>query len=184
MASDPVYGVVELALPGVLSIAPRLFRDERGFFVETYNERAFVESGITTKFVQDNLSYSKKGVLRGLHYQSPPHAQVKLVRCAYGEILDVVADIDPRSPTFGQHIKVPLSAKSAHILYVPGEYAHGFCVLSDEALVEYKVSDFYAPEHAGGVRYDDPILSVQWPILDPILSEQDKKWPMLKNIPT
>ena len=173
------FSVQELALPGVLLITPKIFRDERGFFVETYNEKAFAELGINTRFVQDNLSYSHKGVLRGLHSQTQPHAQAKLVRCASGEVFDVVADCNPSSPTYGRHVQATLKASEATMLYVPAQYYHGFCVLSEQAIVEYKVDDFYAPDCAVGVRFDDPHLAVLWPIKSPILSEQDTNWPTL-----
>ncbi len=169
----------ELALPGVLLITPKGFRDERGFFVETYSEKAFEELGITTPFVQDNLSYSNKGALRGLHAQKPPHAQAKLVRCASGEVFDVAADCDPSSSTYGRHASVTLKANEGTMLYVPAQYYHGFCVLSEQAIVEYKASDFYAPDCAVGVRWNDPLLTIPWPVQKPILSEQDKNWPTL-----
>lgn len=174
-----LFSVTELSLPGVLLITPSLFKDGRGFFVETYNEQAFAHCGITARFVQDNLSYSTHKVLRGLHRQLEPHAQDKLVRCARGEIFDVAADVDSVSSTYGKHISVTLSAENGNMLFIPGRYAHGFCVLSIEALVEYKVTDVYTPEAATGVRFDDPVLGISWPITDPILSEQDRNWPSL-----
>jgi dTDP-4-dehydrorhamnose 3,5-epimerase len=173
------FEIQELELPGVLLIQPKLWRDDRGFFVETFQEEALAAAGITHPFVQDNLSFSKKGVLRGMHFQKAPHAQAKLVRCVSGKILDVVADHNPDSPTFGKHIAVELSGQMQNILYVPAEYAHGFCVLSDEALVEYKVSDYYHPECVSGVRYDSPAFSIAWPVNDPVLSEQDTNLPTL-----
>ena len=173
------FEIQKLELPGVLLIQPKLWRDNRGFFVETFHQEALVAAGITHSFVQDNLSFSKKGVLRGMHFQKKPHAQAKLVRCVAGRILDVVADHNPDSPTFGKHVAVELSGERQDILYVPADYAHGLCVLSDEALVEYKVSDYYHPESASGVRYDSPAFNIAWPIADPILSKQDTELPIL-----
>lgn len=171
------FDIKELALPGVLLIQPKRWDDGRGFFTETFHQEALATSGITHLFVQDNLSFSKKGVLRGLHFQKKPHAQAKLVRCASGEIVDVVADHNPDSATFGKHIAVTLSGDTQNMLYVPAEYAHGFCVLSNEAIVEYKVSDYYHPECVAGIAYNSPVLNIPWPITDPILSEQDRQWP-------
>lgn len=169
----------ELELPGVVLIRPKRFDDSRGFFTETFHADALSAIGITDRFVQDNLSFSKKDVIRGLHFQKPPHAQAKLVRCAAGEILDVVADHNPSSPTFGRSVSVRLSGDTQEMLYVPAQYAHGFCVLSDTALVEYKVSDYYHPETAGGVRYDSPAFGIVWPVAEPVLSPQDEKWPSI-----
>jgi len=173
------FEIQALDLPGVLLIQPKCHGDERGFFVETFQREAFAAVGITHPFVQDNLSFSKKNVLRGLHFQKKPHAQAKLVRCASGEIFDVIADHNPDSATFGKYVSAILSSEKQTMLYVPAEYAHGFCVLSDEAIVEYKVSDYYHPESAFGVRYDDPTLHIEWPVSAPILSAQDAQWPML-----
>ncbi len=173
------FEIHALNLPGVLLIHPKRFDDERGFFVETFHQEALRAAGITHPFVQDNLSFSKKHVLRGLHFQKKPHAQAKLVRCASGEILDVAADHNPESATFGKSVAITLSGETQAMLYIPGHYAHGFCVLSDGAVVEYKVSDYYHPESASGVRYDDPTFTIPWPLKDPILSAQDKQWPAL-----
>ena len=168
------FEVTELDLPGVLLIQPKVFKDDRGFFAETFRQEALAAAGITAPFVQDNLSFSRKNVLRGLHSQKKPHAQAKLVRCASGEIFDVVVDHNVDSPTFGESVSVTLSGAKQTMLYIPAQYAHGFCVLSDEAIVEYKVDDYYHPECAVGVRYDDPAFSIAWPVQHPILSEQDK----------
>lgn len=173
------FDIHELDLPGVLLIQPRRWDDTRGFFVETFHQEVLAAAGITHPFVQDNLSFSKKGVLRGLHFQKSPHAQAKLVRCASGEIYDVVADHDQDSATFGKHVAVTLSSEKQNMLYVPARYAHGLCVLSEEAIVEYKVSNYYHPESTSGVRYDSPAFSIAWPVSDPILSEQDTKLPTL-----
>lgn len=174
--ADSAFEIKELNLPGVLLIQPKLWKDDRGLFAETFHQEAFTAAGITDLFVQDNFSFSRKNVLRGLHFQKKPHAQAKLVRCVFGEIYDVVADHNPDSAMFGKHIAVTLSGEKQTMLYVLAEYVHGFCVLSDEALVEYKVSDYYHPECASGVPYDDPAFNIAWPVEHPILSEQDKKW--------
>ncbi|MGH7141430.1 MAG: dTDP-4-dehydrorhamnose 3,5-epimerase [Minisyncoccia bacterium] len=179
--SESFFVITELELPGVLFIRPKVQLDNRGFFAETFREEAMAAAGITRPFVQDNLSFSKKGVLRGLHFQRPPHVQAKLVRCAAGKIFDVVVDFEPESRTFGKSTSAVLSGKMQCMLYVPGRYAHGFCALSGEALVEYKVDDYYHPESASGVRYDDPAFDIFWPMPDLILSEQDKNWPLFKK---
>ena len=176
------FEIKELELPGVLLIRPKRWDDTRGFFTETFHQESLVAAGIVHPFVQDNLSFSKKGVLRGLHFQKKPHAQAKLVRCASGEIYDVVADYNPNSATFGKSVAVTLLGEEQVMLYIPAEYAHGFCVVSEEAIVEYKVSDYYHPECACGVRYDDNAFRIAWPVHDPILSEQDRQWPVLKSI--
>lgn len=183
MADTSLFEVEELALPGVLKLTPKIFADDRGFLTATYVSDAFATLGITAAFVQDNSSHSRKGVIRGMHFQRPPHAQDKLVRCAHGEVLDVAADHDPSSPTYGMHVVVTLTDKDQTLLYIPGKYAHGFCVLSDEAVVEYKMNDTYHPECAGGVPYNDPALNIPWPITDPILSKQDTSWAPLPPRP-
>jgi dTDP-4-dehydrorhamnose 3,5-epimerase len=147
--------------------------------METFHEDALAAAGITHPFVQDNLSFSRKNVLRGLHYQKKPHAQAKLVRCVSGAVYDVAADHNADSPTFGKFVAVTLSSEKQTRLYVPAGYLHGFCVLSDEALFEYKVNDYYHPECAFGVRYDDPVFGITWPVSEPILSEQDTQLPLL-----
>lgn len=173
------FEIHELDLPGVLLIQPKRWDDARGFFVETFQQEAFAAAGITHPFVQDNLSFSRKNVLRGLHFQKKPHGQAKLVRCVSGEIFDVAADPNPDSATFGKHVAVTLSSEKQNMLYVPAHYVHGFCVLSDEAIVEYKVSDYYHPECAFGVRYDDPVFGIEWPVQSPVLSPQDEKLSIL-----
>ena len=176
------FEITELELPGVLLIQSKRFADARGFFMETFHQEELATVGIKQSFVQDNLSSSKKNVLRGLHFQKHPYAQAKLVRCVSGEIYDVVVDHNPDSATFGIHIAVTLSGDTQSMLYIPATYAHGFCVLSDEALVEYKVDNYYHPESAYGVRYNDPVFDIAWPVRDPILSEQDVKWPLLTSL--
>lgn len=174
--------VIETALPGVLIIEPKIFPDSRGFFVETYNKERYVANGMDVDFVQDNLSYSSRGVLRGLHYQNP-HTQGKLVYVLQGEVWDVAVDIRHGSPQFGQWTAVTLSSGNKKQFYVPPGFAHGFCVLSETALFTYKCTDFYHPECDGGFRWDDPDLGIDWPVTAPVLSGKDGKLPFLRDIP-
>ena len=166
--------ITDLSLTGVKLIRPRVFRDDRGFFIETYSEPRYVQAGIDVTFVQDNHSRSCGGTLRGLHYQSSP-GQAKLVRVATGRIWDVVVDIRPASPTFRKWEGVELDADDHAQLFVPVGFAHGFCVLSEFADVIYKVSSPYNPSTECSVRYDDPELGVDWPVKQPVLSERDLK---------
>lgn len=179
MIQNDFFIVQELALPGVLLITPKLFPDIRGFAAVTYTVKDFQVMGIGHPFVQDFMSQSKKDVIRGLHFQRAPHAQNKLVRAVQGVIFDVAADTDPESPTYGAHVSATLAGEIQQMLYIPGKYAHGFCVISDEARVEYKLSDTYHPECAGGARFDDPLLNITWPTNTPIVSKQDSEWPRL-----
>jgi dTDP-4-dehydrorhamnose 3,5-epimerase len=162
-------------LPGVLIITPRVFKDPRGFFFESYNAKQFKAHGIEAVFVQDNHSQSTRGTLRGLHLQLPPMAQDKLVRCARGAIWDVAVDIRAGSPTFGRWVGVELSAGNFRQLLIPSGYAHGFCVLSDEAEVLYKASAVYSPAHERGIAWDDPDIGIAWPITEPLLSDRDRR---------
>jgi len=171
-----MFTTEELSLPGVLLIRPRIFRDARGYAMTAYDSAEFAELGITADFKQDFRSYSVKNVIRGLHFQCAPYAQDKLVRCTNGKIFDVVADYDSASATFGKYVSVILDAEEQMMLYVPGKYAHGFCVVSDDASVEYKISGEYAPESASGVLWNDPLLGITWPVADPVLSEKDRLW--------
>jgi dTDP-4-dehydrorhamnose 3,5-epimerase len=173
--------VIETALPGVLIIEPKLFGDERGFFVETFQARRYREAGITLDFVQDNHSRSRRGVLRGLHAQAK-HPQGKLVRVARGEVFDVAADINPRSPHFGKWVGVTLSDTNGRQLWVPPGYAHGFAVLSELADFEYKCTDYYHPADEIGLVWNDPEVGIDWPIKDPALSEKDQRLPTLAAI--
>jgi dTDP-4-dehydrorhamnose 3,5-epimerase len=168
---------------GVWILEPRVFRDSRGWFLESWSRRAFADAGIEADFVQDNHSRSSRNVLRGLHFQAPPRAQSKLVRCTQGRIWDVVVDIRHGSPTYGQWEAIELDAEAHRMIFVPLGFAHGFCVLSDSAEIQYKCSDFYAPELSCGVRWDDPAIGVAWPIADPVLSEQDRRHPVLADLP-
>jgi dTDP-4-dehydrorhamnose 3,5-epimerase len=172
---------IATALEGLLILQPKVFADERGFFLETYHSLRYRDAGIETSFVQDNLSFSKKNVLRGLHFQiSQP--QVKLVQVISGEIFDVAVDIRPGSSTFGKWTGVVLSEANKHQLLVPEGFAHGFCVLSESARVAYKCSTYYNPEDEGGIRWSDPEIGIDWPIKDPILSEKDRILPRLSEI--
>jgi len=171
-----------LEIPGLILVIPRSFPDARGFFMELYKQSDFVAQGIQGPFVQDCYSYSVRGVLRGLHYQKPPRAQGKLVTVLRGEIFDVAVDLRRDSPTYGRWAGVTLSGQNRWALWVPPGFAHGFCVLSDEAEVFYKVTAEYAPELEGGIRWDDPDLDIRWPIRDPILSPRDAALPFLRDV--
>ncbi len=168
-----------LEIPEVVLIEPRFFSDERGFFMETYKYSEFTAFGIIDRFVQDNHSYSKRGVLRGLHYQNPPKAQGKLVRVIAGEVFDVAVDIRKGSPTYGKWFGVKLSEENKKMLYIPPGFAHGFLVLSETAEVLYKTTEEYSPEHEAGIIWDDPEIGIDWPMKNPILSPKDASWPSL-----
>lgn len=177
--------VRETGLPGVFLVEPRCFRDNRGFFSETYSRRALAGHGIDTVFVQDNHSLSRPaGVVRGLHFQEPPFAQAKLVRVVRGAILDVVVDIRRGSPTFGQHVAVELSAENWQQLLVPEGFAHGFCTLQPDTEIIYKVSADYAPDHDRGIFWADGDLGIDWPVTPEAvtLSDKDAGLPRLKDI--
>jgi len=171
----------KLEIPGVILVTPKSFPDERGFFLESFKESEFTSNGIKTIFVQDNFSHSVKGVLRGLHYQKNLKAQAKLVIALRGEIFDVAVDIRKDSPTYGKWVGEILSENNHNSLYIPVGFAHGFCVLSKEADVLYKVSQEYSPEDEKGIIWNDPEISIAWPIDKPILQEKDSKLPVLKN---
>ena len=169
---------------GLLIIEPRVFGDARGYFFESWNQAAFEAAGITNKWVQDNESKSCYGVLRGLHYQAAPYTQAKLVRVILGTVLDVAVDIRKGSPTFGKHVAVELSAENKRQLYIPRGFAHGFAVLSDEAVFAYKCDNPYAPAADRGVLFSDPAIGIDWRIdvSKALLSEKDKKHPLLSQI--
>lgn len=162
-------------LPGVFVVTPRVFADARGFFLESYNQQVFLEQGLPAVFVQDNHSKSARGTLRGLHFQEEPAGQVKLVRVVRGRIWDVAVDIRMGSPTFGRWVGVELSAENFRQIYVSVGFAHGFCVLSDEAEVLYKTSHVYSPSHERGILWNDPALAIPWPVSDPLLSDRDRR---------
>ena len=172
--------VIETKLPGVKVIEPKVFGDHRGFFLETYNEGRYREAGIDVRFVQDNHSRSTKGVLRGLHYQLV-QPQDKLVWCIRGRVWDVAVDVRKGSATFGQWFGVELDDQSKRQIFVPKGFAHGFCVLSDEAEIVYKCSDLYAPGGEGGVIWNDPAVGIEWPIDSPVLSDKDSQLPPLSS---
>lgn len=172
---------VETAIPGVLIIKTRVFADTRGFFCETYHEKEFAELGITDRFVQDNHSYSRRGTLRGLHYQLR-HQQGKLCRVVRGEVLDVAVDIRRGSPTWGKWVGAVLSAENKHQMYIPRGLAHGFVVLSDEAEFLYKCTDFYDPGSERGINWADPQLAIAWRINQPVLSGKDSRYPRLADV--
>ena len=177
--------VIKTAIEDVLIIEPRVFGDARGYFFESFNTKEFAEkTGIQVVFVQDNESLSHYGVLRGLHYQQPPFAQSKLVRVVKGSVLDVAVDIRKGSPTYGQHVAVELSAENHRQFYMPKGIAHGFSVLSDEVIFQYKCDDFYAPQSEGAIAWDDPDLAIDWqlPVDKIILSEKDRHHPYLRDI--
>ncbi|AFK22083.1 dTDP-4-dehydrorhamnose 3,5-epimerase [Pyrococcus sp. ST04] len=175
------FEFIPLEIPGVILIKPKVFEDERGFFMETYKRSDFEKAGIKGEFVQDNHSRSKYGVLRGLHFQREPYAQAKIVRVVRGVIFDVAVDLRRNSPTFGKWVGVILSEFNKWQLYIPRGFAHGFVVLSDVAEVVYKVDSVYAPDHEAGIIWNDPDIGIKWPIDNPVLSEKDKKWPTLKE---
>ena len=175
---------IETELPGVWIIEPKVFKDARGYFMETFKQAEFEDCIGKVDFVQDNESSSSKGVLRGLHYQLAPYSQAKLVRVIKGIVLDVAVDVRAGSPTFGQYVAVELSEENKRQLYIPQGFAHGFHVLSDEAVFTYKVDNPYTPTHERGLRYDDPAVAVDWRITDKELlnlSEKDIKAPLLKD---
>ena len=173
--------VTPTSLPDVRIIEPKAFEDRRGFFMETYHQRRYEQSNIDCIFVQDNLSHSVRGILRGLHYQLQ-YPQAKLVQVIYGAIFDVAVDIRRGSPTFGKWIGAHISDKNRHQIFVPEGFAHGFCVLSETADVLYKCTDFYAPDDEGGILWSDPGIGIDWPINDPLLSDKDSQYPCLKDV--
>nr|WP_297474155.1 dTDP-4-dehydrorhamnose 3,5-epimerase [Persephonella sp.] len=179
------FEFVKTDIPDVVLIEPKVFGDDRGFFMEFYKKSDFEKAGIDTDFVQDNHSRSIKGVLRGLHYQKEPFSQGKLVRCIKGSIFDVAVDIRKGSPTFGRWVGFELSEENKYMLWIPKGFAHGFLTLSDEAEVIYKVSGAeYSPQHEAGIIWNDKDLNINWPldqIEDVLLSEKDKKLPSLKD---
>jgi len=166
-------------LPEVIIIEPNIFSDERGYFMETYHQEKFTGGGIDIRFVQDNQSLSARGTLRGLHYQIKK-PQGKLVRVLLGEVFDVSVDIRRSSPNFGKWFGTILSANNKKAMYIPPNFAHGFCVLTERAEFFYKCTDFYEPDYEKAIRWDDPDLAIDWPIKNPILSEKDANCPLLK----
>ena len=171
-----------LSIHDVILVEPQSFSDDRGFFFESFKESDFFSNGIDKKFVQDNFSHSVNGVIRGLHFQKAPKAQAKLVTVLKGKIFDVAVDIRKNSPTYGKWVSEILSDNTHNLLYVPEGFAHGFCVISDEADVLYKVSNEYSQEHERSIIWNDPKLDIQWPIKKPIISNKDNKLSLLENL--
>lgn len=175
--------VIKTEIPEVVVLEPAVYGDERGYFFEAFSEKVFNEEVRKVKFVQDNESKSSYGVLRGLHYQLPPFAQSKLVRVVKGKILDVVVDIRRGSPWFGKYVKYVLSDENKHQIFVPRGFAHGFVALSKEVVISYKCDNYYAPKYEGAIRYDDPLLNIDWdiPKEDIVLSQKDKVNPLING---
>lgn len=176
--------IVKTEIEGPLIIEPRVFGDERGYFFESFNSRDFAaQTGLDINFVQDNESRSCRGVVRGLHFQNPPYTQSKLVRVVVGSVLDVVVDIRRNSPTYGKHVAVELTAENHRQFFVPKGFAHGFAVLSDVAVFQYKCDDFYHPESESAIAWNDPALGIDWrlPMDEVILSAKDRQHPMLNQ---
>lgn len=176
----------DLELSGLKLVTPRKFGDERGFFSETHNEKTWANAGLNFDFVQDNHSLSRDvGTVRGLHFQTAPFAQDKLVRVISGRILDVAVDLRRSSPTFGRHVVVELSRENWRQLFIPIGFAHGFVTLEPDTEVIYKVTNFYSPQHDCGVAWDDPDIGVDWPVAaeNAVLSDKDRKWPRLRDLP-
>lgn len=178
------FNFIKTEIEGVYIIETKVFGDNRGYFMETYNKEQFAEAGLTMEFVQDNQSRSTKGVLRGLHFQTE-HTQGKLVRVTEGEVYDVAVDLRKGSPTYGKYVGVTLTAENKKQFYIPEGFAHGFLVLSENATFTYKCTDFYAPNAEGGIMWNDPDVAIEWPmdgIENIILSEKDKVHPTLKEL--
>ncbi len=175
--------ITKTAIEGVVIIEPKLFNDSRGYFFESYNKKAFDEEVAKVDFVQDNESCSTRGVMRGLHFQLPPYTQAKLVRCVEGRVLDVALDLRKESPTYGQHVSVELSAENHRQFFIPEGFAHGFAVLSERAVFQYKCNNFYAPGHEGGISILDDTLGIDWQIKpeEAILSDKDTKHPLFAD---
>lgn len=173
--------VVALSIPGLKLITPTLFRDERGFFFESFSKEGYEKHGFDVSFAQDNASFSCQGTIRALHYQSSP-GQAKLVTCVQGKIWDVAVDIRPKSPTFGKWIAVELDDQTHQQLFIPVGFAHGFCVLSKTALVHYKASSPYDPQTECSIRWNDPDLNISWPVVNPVLSVRDQTSPFFKDV--
>ena len=175
--------IIKTNIEGVVIIEPRIFKDDRGYFFESFSQREFEEKVCETTFVQDNESKSSYGVLRGLHFQKPPFAQSKLVRVIKGAVLDVAVDIRKGSPTFGQYVSVELTGENHRQFFIPRGFAHGFSVLSEEVIFQYKCDNFYSPQSEGAIAWNDPDLNIDWriPAEKVVLSEKDSKHPRLKD---
>ena len=169
-------------ISGLLIIEPKAFADDRGYFMETYSRERYVENGVLPEFVQDNVSVSKKGVLRGLHFQMEPMGQGKLVQVLKGGAFDVAVDLRVGSPTFGEHVSVELSAENKKQFWIPTGFAHGFVALEDDTVFMYKCTNVYSKEHERGLRWNDPALHIDWGVANPIVSEKDAVQPLLADI--
>ena len=175
--------IIKTEIEGLIIIEPRIFKDARGYFFESFSQREFEEKICQTTFVQDNESYSCYGVVRGLHFQQTPFSQAKLVRVVKGAVLDVAVDIREGSPTYGQHAAIELTEENHRQLFIPRGFAHGFAVLSDEVIFQYKCDNYYAPQSERGIAWNDPALNIDWriPSDQVILSEKDTKHPLLED---
>lgn len=172
----------ETPLKGAFMIEPELVKDERGMFARTWCQREFEAQGVKVTWVQSSISVSsRKGTLRGMHYQTAPHEEAKLVRCTMGSIYDVIVDLRPTSPTYCQHVGVTLSAENHRMLYIPEQFAHGFLTLEDNSEVSYHMSEFHAPTSACGFRWDDPTFGIEWPDVIMVMSEKDRSWPVFTS---
>lgn len=176
--------VIKTPIEGLLIIEPRVFHDTRGYFVETYNEQRYREAGVDAMFVQDNQSCSTYGVVRGLHFQKPPYTQAKLVSCTKGRVLDVAVDLRKESPTYGKWFSVELSEENHRQFYIPRGFAHGFSVLSEQAVFTYKCDNLYHPEAEGGLLLSDPDVAIDWQVPEDkrVISEKDTKHPLFKDL--
>lgn len=177
--------VLNTDIEGVVIVEPKVFGDERGYFMESFSERDFeAHTGLKVRFVQDNESCSKRGVLRGLHFQKEPYAQAKLVRVVRGRVLDVAVDIRPESPTFGKYVMTELSGDNHRQMFIPKGFAHGYVVLEDDTVFQYKCDEYYHPEAEGGIAWNDPQIGIEWCVeeCDVILSEKDKNRPLLSEL--
>jgi len=172
--------IKETNIPGVLILEPKVFTDDRGYFLETWNSMRYEQAGIPGPFVQDNISFSTKGILRGLHFQYP-QSQGKLIQVLLGEVMDIVVDIRVGSPTYGQWISEVLSESNHRQMYIPPGFAHGYCVTSEAAIFSYKCTDFYNPATEHGIIWNDPDIGIEWPTAQPVLSKKDAIYPRLKE---
>ena len=173
--------IIQTKIQDILIVQPDIFGDNRGFFMESWHKQRYIDAGITSDFVQDNISFSTFGILRGLHFQYK-NAQAKLVQVLKGEVYDVAVDIRRGSPTFGQYVSVILSGENKKQMFIPKGFAHGFCVLSENALFMYKCSDYYNAQNEAGIFWSDSDIAIDWPVKEPCLSEKDIKYPKLKDI--
>lgn len=173
--------IIATGIADLYIVQPKIFEDNRGYFFESYNKKAFEKHGINANFVQDNQSLSQKGILRGLHFQAPPHAQGKLVSVTKGAVLDIAVDIRKGSPTYGKQFSIELNEKNKTMLWIPEGFAHGFLTLADQTIFTYKCTNFYSKESEGSIIWNDPQIGINWGITDPVLSEKDKIGVSLKE---